>query len=282
MHFVHLAARSFKAAIPISSDAVGFWLWPRLRQAFPTALAAVLMPDHVHLVVPGDVDDLATRLARVLGNCARGPSPVSSVRWMPCDDPGSFTGALKLARNVRYVALNPVRAGLTSDPLSWVWSTHREVLGAVADPWVSAEKLARALGWTPARVERCWHDYVTRDGGVLPSAPPSPFVPASDSFGEAPMSWIMGAAAAATRRRLVDVATHGPARALFLALAKRAGWRSTAMVAEKCALTPRSVRRAWAGTEPASVGAGLLCLGDARLRGGASEKRTNEGASPPL
>jgi hypothetical protein len=49
-------------------------------------------------------------------------------------------------RQVRYVHLNPCRDRFANDPLVPVWSTHRGAIGGEVDPWVSAERLSRALG----------------------------------------------------------------------------------------------------------------------------------------
>ena len=43
-------------------------------------------------------------------------------------------------------ARNAAGHGYVSDPLSWPWTTHRDMLGAVVEPWVTADALAEALG----------------------------------------------------------------------------------------------------------------------------------------
>lgn len=266
--YLHLAARAYHAPVPITTHEIASWLWPRLREAFPRALAAVLMPDHFHVVIHA-ADPAKTRidLARVLGNCARGRGPVSEVGWVPSGTPSPFSGADKLARNVRYVALNPVRARLVDDPLSWVWSTHRDVQGGVVDPWVTPERLGRALGWPASRVTRDWHAYVSLDAGRASSPRAVPFSHRPDlPDGEVPLSWVAAAAAAATRGRPDDIRERGETRALFLALAKAAGWCWPSVVANRCGITARAVQRAWRLPSPGSLAAGLLCLGDARLR----------------
>jgi len=95
-----------------------------------------LMPNHVHLVaVPGDADGLRrcfrfvhrhytgyinARL-RVTGHLWQGR--FSSVAM----DEAHFAAAL------RYVALNPVRAGLTARAEDWPWSSARAHLAGVDD-----------------------------------------------------------------------------------------------------------------------------------------------------
>ena len=52
----------------------------------------------------------------------------------------------QLAQLLRYVAHNPVRAGLCADPESWPWSSHASVLRGDAHTFVSASRLATLLG----------------------------------------------------------------------------------------------------------------------------------------
>jgi hypothetical protein len=72
------------------------WLWARLRAAFPRVYAALLMPDHPHLLAV--VDDVAAThdlFVRILSHFSRrleGPRP----RWQPIPSssraPTSFDG----------------------------------------------------------------------------------------------------------------------------------------------------------------------------------------------
>ena len=38
---------------------------------------------------------------------------------------------------IRYIHLNPVRAGLVADPIEHPWSSHRNYLGTAVEPWVT-------------------------------------------------------------------------------------------------------------------------------------------------
>jgi hypothetical protein len=42
---------------------------------------------------------------------------------------------------VRYVALNPVEAGLCDRPEQWSWSSHASMLGGRAPGWLGVERL---------------------------------------------------------------------------------------------------------------------------------------------
>ena len=107
------------------------------RRAGLRVLAWCLMPNHVHLVATPERED---SMARVMG-----PAQAEYARWLhvrqrqvghlwqnrfhscPLGDP-------HLWEAIRYVELNPVRAGLAEDATEWRWSsapTH--VLGT--DEW---------------------------------------------------------------------------------------------------------------------------------------------------
>jgi putative transposase len=102
--------------------------------------AYCLMPNHVHLVLnptrPGD-------LGRAVGEAHRRYTNFINAR-------GRWTGHLfqsrfasvvlddtHLIRAVRYVSLNPVRAGLVSRPEDWKWSSVRAHLSGVDDALVT-------------------------------------------------------------------------------------------------------------------------------------------------
>ncbi|HEY3354738.1 MAG TPA: hypothetical protein VGQ83_15905, partial [Polyangia bacterium] len=173
-HIVVHAAGRLTPLAPFEAAAV---TWLRLREEYPLALGAVLMPDHFHLLVDiADPDGVRRRLGAVLSGLTRS-EPYGRRRrrlWDPVPTPDPVRNLRHLRRDVRYLALNPCREGLARDPLSWVWSTHRDVMGAVADPWVTADRLAAALrlparGFTPAH-----HAYVAADPTVHVAGTPAP------------------------------------------------------------------------------------------------------------
>jgi REP element-mobilizing transposase RayT len=47
---------------------------------------------------------------------------------------------------VRYIHLNPVKAGLAEDPSAYRWSSHQDYLGRVHRPWVTTGFVMNALG----------------------------------------------------------------------------------------------------------------------------------------
>ena len=115
--------------------------------------AFVLMPNHVHLLAtPAGLDTLA-RTMQALGR--------RYVRWF--NDRHRRTGTLWEGRYrstivqtdryllacMRYIEMNPVRAGLVEEPGAFRWSSHRHHLGLVASPLVNEHAVYWALGNTP-------------------------------------------------------------------------------------------------------------------------------------
>lgn len=96
----------------------------------------VLMPNHVHLIlVPGDADGLRRALSVVHRRYA-GHVHARLKRtghfWQGRFGCVAMDEAHLLAA-LRYVALNPVRAGLTGRAIDWAWSSTRALAGGVAD-----------------------------------------------------------------------------------------------------------------------------------------------------
>lgn len=257
---VHLVARALPGNKPLLEPASAWWLMWRLRFAFANALAACLMPDHLHLLLLTMWPHAErARLGRILGSFAVRAGVSHLFERVPEAQP--VASGQHLERLVRYVHLNPCRAKLVDDPLCWPWSTYRGLLGAELDPWVSADRLAEALGRKTRDFGGWLHRYVTSDpsvrvdGTALPQACPPRDLPA------VPLDQIRRAALSATP-------WSGPAerRCCIVELASQQGWHGSEVIARAAGLAGRSVRRVLAGTsDPAAIRAAQLCLGDARL-----------------
>jgi putative transposase len=111
------------------------------------------MPNHVHLLLtPPD----ATAVGRTMQAIGR-----RYVRWF--NDRHARTGALFEGRYrstvveadryllacMRYIELNPVRAGLVQGPEQFPWSSYRHHAGLAADPAITDHALYWSLGNTP-------------------------------------------------------------------------------------------------------------------------------------
>jgi hypothetical protein len=264
----HLTARLIGFEVLDSEQAS--YVWSALRRGFPDALGAVLLPDHLHTVPASDaVRDCRERLAAVLSGVTRhwrweGRRGTLEWRLAPARVLGSNRD--HLARDIRYLALNPCRAGLVRDPLEWLWSTHRDVVGAVAEPWIAAERLAAALKRGRTGFERAHHAYVSADRSVHPDGTPLPRSAATASMAGFGIDHLCAAALAATRARTQDLRLRTLARRLVIRLAyrHRCGWPR--LLAQLCRLGPPAIRALRdVPLHPGALEAAELCLGDPRL-----------------
>ncbi len=125
-----------------------------LAQAHGLAIHAyVLMPNHVHLLVTPAHDDTLPRVMQALGR--------RYVRHF--NDRHLRTGTLWEGRYrsavvetdryllacMRYLDLNPVRAGMVDEPARFRWSSHAHHVGLRTDPRVTEHAAYWALGNTP-------------------------------------------------------------------------------------------------------------------------------------
>jgi hypothetical protein len=262
----HITARALGRLEPFALFAAAAATWRRLRAAFPDALAAILMPTHLHLLLEAvDPAGVRRRVGGLLGGLTRTGlcGPVRRV-WEPVPALQVVQDPLHLRRQVRYLALNPCRAKLCRDPLIWLWSTHRDVVGAVADPWVPAARLAAALRVEQDGFAEAFHAYVSGDPTVNVAGTPPPRPAPARVAPVVPLEAVAVAAAAALRLPPTAVATRADARRLFVHLARHQGWVDTHLLAERCGLTTWQVRHAARQPEPGLLAA-RMCLGDARL-----------------
>lgn len=100
------------------------------------------MPNHIHFVM--QVQDMPLR--QIMQNLS-----FRYTRWVNAQQRRSghlFQGRYKailvdadqyLLQLIRYIHLNPVRAGLVNDPLDYRWSSHRAYLGQEELPWLSRD-----------------------------------------------------------------------------------------------------------------------------------------------
>jgi REP element-mobilizing transposase RayT len=111
-------------------------------------LSYCLMPNHVHLVVEtlaptlgAGMRDLQSVHARVFN--ARNGYEGATVQGRYKSK--VVTSDQYLAQLLRYVALNPVKAGLVRSPEEWRWSSHAALLGHSSDPFGNARRVAELL-----------------------------------------------------------------------------------------------------------------------------------------
>lgn len=244
------------------------WMWAAVRRAFPDALAAHLMRDHLHVVAPlSDLGVARQSLGRILGNYTR-RFGFDAGHWRRADAPVVVRHREMLRMTVRYVALNACRERTARGTLEPLWSTHRDVVGAVAVPWVEATRLCTTLGWPRSEFRRRYHAFVSSDPSVAVDGEPLPVPAAPSTDRTCPLERIALATAAACREPLTAIRSSGLARHVFVALAADQGW-SGSRVAACIDAHPRTVRRLRGLPLPTNaLHAARLCLGDRRLTDG--------------
>ena len=108
-----------------------------------------LMPNHVHLIVlPRDTRGLATAMHRIQLSYALRIN--SRQAWTGHFWQGRFASYPMdddyLAACVRYVGLNPVRAGLVAHARDWPWSSARAHLHGAKDPLITPAPVWERFG----------------------------------------------------------------------------------------------------------------------------------------
>lgn len=268
MREAHYTACAREGQFPFLDEGIAAATWARLRRGFPLALAAIFMPDHLHLVAPGGRE---TRLARILGAATAQAGVAPGHLWEPVPPASPLTSLDKLRRSIRYVWLNPCRPWrtrgktirLVDDPLAWRWSTLRDAVGAVVDPWVAAERVGKAMGFARDRAAQILA-YAVRDEYVdasarLPQAPPATDLP------DGPLENVLWAALEATRAAPPALVRKTLARRIAIGLAYRQGWNFPTRLGHRLSLRPSSVCRIALRVAPADVEAAARCL-DPRMR----------------
>ena len=71
-----------------------------------------------------------------------------------------------LMEAIRYIVLNPVRAGLYQSPADWPWSSYRACVGTeLAHPFLSVDRVLGLFGTRPAAARAQFRAFV-REGHV--------------------------------------------------------------------------------------------------------------------
>lgn len=137
------------------------------RHGFLTALAAIgehhswrtlsycLMPNHFHLLIESDVQALSAGMRDLLGGYARrfnrrhdlvGHVFGGRFRAVPVSEDRQVAAVL------RYIAMNPVAAGLCRDPVAWPWSSFAATLGRGPRPiGLDLDRVWQLTGGNPER-----------------------------------------------------------------------------------------------------------------------------------
>jgi len=134
--------------------------------------AYCLMTNHVHLVlVPFAKGDAISRLMRRL-SARQGRRANRLERRIGTLWSGRFKSSVVDTDNylmacLRYVELNPLRAGLASQPEDYRWSSYAQRLGLSNDNWLDSDPVTATLGATVAARRRAYAKFV-REGVSTP------------------------------------------------------------------------------------------------------------------
>jgi putative transposase len=112
--------------------------------------AFCLLTNHVHLLVTTPEPNLANGMQYLMGAYAQGFNRRHG-EFGHLVQGRYYSGLIKrdshLLEVVRYIALNPVRAGLCGRPDDWPWSSYSGLVGSAAlSPVVDAELALRLFG----------------------------------------------------------------------------------------------------------------------------------------
>ena len=122
-----------------------------------------LMPNHVHLVLQAGALPLSRAMQMLSFRYARRINTREARAGHLFQ--GRYKAILVDARSyllelVRYVHLNPVRAGLAAAPEAWRWSGHRGYLGRADTPWLTTDWLLEQLAPGLDAARAAYRDFV--------------------------------------------------------------------------------------------------------------------------
>lgn len=136
------------------------WLRDAAKQYQVAIHAYVLMPNHVHLLVTAEQVEGLSRMMQSVGRrytqYFNQKVQRTGTLWE-----GRFKSCLidaehYLMRCTRYIELNPLRAGLTTNLEDYPWSSYRHHIGLTKQTWLTDHPLYWSLGNTPFERESTW------------------------------------------------------------------------------------------------------------------------------
>ena len=218
-------------------------------------IAFCLMSTHMHLVLEVDSEDHAKAVVRRIANRHDRTAPERGVAMV--DEPHLQVLADDHAvfRYLVYAHGNPVKAEMVADPLSWPFSSHREMCGMRNASWYSADRIMLRVRRHPEGAS--FHE---RAGGRLPV--PQLLEPVQRTQpGETLDVIALTVAAFFGHAKLHE---SFPARRCFASIARFEAW-PTKSIAAHLDKSIRQVNR-FAPEDTPAVRAVLAMLRDPRLR----------------
>ncbi len=142
-----------------------------LRAYTARAHASCWMTNHLHLVVEIKPQRAAALQAEIAADYARywcRLKPQAGNVFQPPTRPFRADVATQILLLIRYVHLNPVTAGLVTDPANYPWCGHRAYLGMGGPDWMSVDVGLRLLGGDLLRAVAAYRSFVGCGGELEP------------------------------------------------------------------------------------------------------------------
>ncbi|WP_458232225.1 REP-associated tyrosine transposase [Roseateles sp. P5_E8] len=126
--------------------------------------AYVLMDNHLHLLLTPPTADALSRMMQSLGRRYVGwfnaRHQRSGTLWEGRFRAGLIEGERHLLACMRYIELNPVRAGLCTEPAQWPWSSATHHLGLARNVLITEHEMYWLLGNTPFEREHAYREFM--------------------------------------------------------------------------------------------------------------------------
>jgi REP element-mobilizing transposase RayT len=164
----HVACRGNRRQVIFTDDGdrrFFYALLARVVRQFQWHLHAYcLLENHYHLVLETAVRDLSAGMQRLNGvyaQCFNSRHGVNGHLFQDRYYAGFIEADGHLLELIRYLALNPVRAGLSSRPENWPWSSYACLIGmGPAEPFLSINPVLRLFSEDAARARRILRRFV--------------------------------------------------------------------------------------------------------------------------
>lgn len=128
--------------------------------------AYVLMDNHLHLLLTPPTADALSRMMQSLGRRYVGwfnaRHQRSGTLWEGRFRAGLIEGERHLLACMRYIELNPVRAGLCAQAEQWPWSSAAHHLGLGRSALIVEHEMYWSLGNTPFEREHSYREFLAQ------------------------------------------------------------------------------------------------------------------------
>jgi REP element-mobilizing transposase RayT/DNA-binding transcriptional ArsR family regulator len=137
------------------------------------------MTNHVHMAIQAHtiplarfVGTLASRYAKAINKKLGRSGHLFERRYRPT----IVQAESYLKELVRYIHLNPVRAGMVNEPVDYPWSSHIDYLGSTPPPWLTRDWVLAAFGPTEKSARQSYAKFMqeTQSDSVMEEFRASP------------------------------------------------------------------------------------------------------------